>query len=45
MNYEIQNTRIGNIAIGADDENITFLLMSELLYLSAYASIKGGTIN
>ncbi|MBQ6111631.1 MAG: hypothetical protein IJL01_04475, partial [Synergistaceae bacterium] len=29
MNYEIQNTRIGNIAVGADDENeaVTFLIM------------------
>ena len=29
MNYEIQNTRIGNIAIGADDEDeaVTFLIM------------------
>lgn len=29
MNYEIQKTRIGNIAIGADDEDksVTFLMM------------------
>ena len=27
MNYDIQETRIGNIAIGADDEAVTFLLM------------------